>query len=563
MVFTIVTFILFTALVAIISWYLTKDDNLNTESGYFLGGRSLSATVIAGSMMLTNLSTEQMVGLNAQGFKSGLSVIAWESGASIGIVILALYFLPKYLQGSITTVPEFLEERYDKTVRNIVSIFFLLTLGVAFLPTVLYSGSIAMMRLFNIPELLNISPESAIILSVWMIGIIGSIYAIFGGLKAVAVSDTVNGVGLIIGGLAIPVLGFIYLGEGSMIKGIEYLFQHNPEKLNAIGSKDSQAPFGAAITGMRIMAVYYWCTNQAIIQRALGAKSLKEGQKGVLLTAFLKIIVAPLILVVPGIIAYNIYGNQISGDIVYPVLVNKLLPSKLSGFFGAVLFGAVLSSFNSALNSASTIFSLNIYKPLFSPNISEKNLIKVSKYFGTVLAVFSMIVAPFISKSSGGLFEFIQKVAGLFSVPIAIIVLVGIFSKKTSALAAKVSMGFFVIVYGYTQFISPVKIHFLYVIAILFIICLFLMYIVDKIIPPKKEYSLPIRYEVSVEPWEYRYTVSVMLMSLLVWIYVVFSKIGLLSQSENLKGRIGIITFIFIVLTYIICIFTRKVEKKN
>ena len=209
MVFTIVTFILFTALVAIISWYLTKNDNLNTESGYFLGGRSLSATVIAGSMMLTNLSTEQMVGLNAQGFKSGLSVIAWESGASIGIVILALYFLPKYLQGSITTVPEFLEERYDKTVRNIVSVFFLLTLGVAFLPTVLYSGSIAMMRLFNIPELLNISPESAIILSVWMIGIIGSIYAIFGGLKAVAVSDTVNGIGLIIGGLAIPVLGYI------------------------------------------------------------------------------------------------------------------------------------------------------------------------------------------------------------------------------------------------------------------------------------------------------------------------------------------------------------------
>ncbi|MCI6032813.1 sodium:solute symporter family transporter, partial [Fusobacterium varium] len=210
-----------------------------------------------------------------------------------------------------------------------------------------------------------------------------------------------------------------------------------------------------------------------------------------------------------------------------------------------------------------TIFSLNIYKPLFSPNISERNLIKVSKYFGTILAIFSMIVAPFISKSSGGLFEFIQKVAGLFSVPIAIIVLVGIFSKKTSALAAKVSMGFFVIVYGYTQFINPVKIHFLYVIAILFVICLFLMYIVDKIIPPKKEYFLPVRYEVSVEPWEYRYTVSVMLMSLLVWIYVVFSKIGLLSQSENLKGRIGIITFIFIVLTYIICIFTRKVEKKN
>lgn len=550
MVFTLGTFVFFTALVAVISWYLTKDDDLKTESGYFLGGRSLSATVIAGSMMLTNLSTEQMVGLNAQGFKSGLAVIAWESGASIGIVILAIYFLPKYLQGSITTVPEFLEERYDKSVRNIVSIFFLLTLGIAFLPTVLYSGSIAMMKLFDIPGIFGISQESAIVLSVWLIGIIGSIYAIFGGLKAVAVSDTVNGVGLVIGGLAIPVLGFIYLGDGSMLKGMEYIFQHAPEKLNTIGGKDSQAPFGAAITGMRITALYYWCTNQAIIQRALGAKSLKEGQKGVLLTALLKIVVAPLILVVPGIIAYCIYGNEIGGDIVYPTLVNKLLPTYMTGFFGAVLFGAVLSSFNSALNSASTIFSLNIYKPLFKPEASEEYLIKISKYFGTILAVFSMIVAPFISKSSGGLFEFIQKVAGLFS-------------RKASALATKISMGFFVIVYGYTQFIGSFKLHFLYVVAILFVICLIIIYVVDKIIPPKKEYSLPVRYEVPIEPWEYRYTVSVILMALLVYIYVIFSKLGILYGGEFIKMRASIITLIFIVITGLICTWTRKIEKNS
>ena len=462
MVFTLGTFVFFTALVAVISWYLTKDDDLKTESGYFLGGRSLSATVIAGSMMLTNLSTEQMVGINAQGFKSGLAVIALESGASIGIVILAIYFLPKYLQGSITTVPEFLEERYDKSVRNIVSIFFLLTLGIAFLPTVLYSGSIAMMKLFDIPGIFGISQESAIVLSIWLIGIIGSIYAIFGGLKAVAVSDTVNGVGLVIGGLAIPVLGFIYLGDGSMLKGMEYIFQHAPEKLNTIGGKDSQAPFGAAITGMRITALYYWCTNQAIIQRALGAKSLKEGQKGVLLTALLKI-----------------------------------------------------------------------------------------------------VVAPFISKSSGGLFEFIQKVAGLFSVPIAIIVLVGIFSRKASALAAKISMGFFVIVYGYTQFIGSFKLHFLYVVAILFVICLIIIYVVDKIIPPKKEYSLPVRYEVPIEPWEYRYTVSVILMALLVYIYVIFSKLGILYGGEFIKMRTSIITLIFIVITGLICTWTRKIEKNS
>jgi len=295
----------------------------------------------------------------------------------------------------------------------------------------------------------------------------------------------------------------------------------------------------------------------------LGAKSLKEGQKGVLLTALLKIVVAPLILVVPGIIAYCIYGNEIGGDIVYPTLVNKLLPTYMTGFFGAVLFGAVLSSFNSALNSASTIFSLNIYKPLFKPEASEEYLIKISKYFGTILAVFSMIVAPFISKSSGGLFEFIQKVAGLFSVPIAIIVLVGIFSRKASALAAKISMGFFVIVYGYTQFIGSFKLHFLYVVAILFVICLIIIYVVDKIIPPKKEYSLPVRYEVPIEPWEYRYTVSVILMALLVYIYVIFSKLGILYGGEFIKMRASIITLIFIVITGLICTWTRKIEKNS
>ncbi len=563
MYLTLGTFIFFTALVAYISWLLTRKEDLNTESGYFLGGRSLGATVIAGSMMLTNLSTEQMVGLNAQGFKSGLCVMAWESGASTGIVILALYFLPKYLQGSITTVPEFLEERYDKSVRNIVSIFFLLTLGIAFLPTVLYSGSIAMMKLFDIPGIFHMSQQHAIILSVWLIGIIGSIYAIFGGLKAVAVSDTINGIGLVIGGLAIPIFGLMYLGDGSIMEGIQQLYINHPEKLNSIGGPESQAPFGAAITGMRITALYYWCTNQAIIQRALGAKTLKDGQKGVLLTAFLKIVLAPIILVIPGIIAFNIFGNSISGDVVYPTLVDKLLPKQFTGFFGAVLFGAVLSSFNSALNSASTIFSLNIYKPLLKPDIDQKGLIKVSKYFGTVLAIFSMLVAPMIAKSSGGLFEFIQKVAGLFSVPIALIVFVGIFSKKASALSAKISMAFFVIVYGYTQFIRPTKMHFLYVVAILFVICLFIMYIVDKIKPSGKEYSLPIRHEVSVEPWEYRYTVSTILMVLLVWLYVVFSKIGILTENGDPTSRFMIITVIFLIITGILCMFMRRIEKRS
>lgn len=560
---TLLSFLFFTVLVGVVSWYFTRKEKLDTQSGYFLGGRSLTATVIAGSMLLTNLSTEQLVGLNAQAYSSGLSVLAWEAAASTAIIIMALFFLPKYLQGAITTVPEFLESRYDKSTRNIVSILFLISLGLIFLPTVLYSGSIALMKLFNVSELFGISENSALILMIWAIGIIGSFYAIFGGLKAVAVSDTLNGIGLIIGGVLIPIIGLKMIGNGSVVNGFSSLITDLPEKMNTIGGPKSKAPFGGVITGMRITALYYWCTNQAIIQRALGAKNLKEGQKGVILTAFLKIVLAPFITVIPGIIAIKLIGPDITGDLVYPSVVAKVLPTYLTGFFGAVLFGAILSSFNSALNSASTIFALNVYKPVFNSKIKDKDLVKVSKIFGTILAILAMLCAPMIAKSSGGLFEYLKKATGLFNVPIATIVLIGIFSKKATALGAKISMAFFVIIYGLTQFVFKTNIHFLYMIAILFVLSLIIIMIIAKVKPREEDFVFQIKKSVDTTYWEYSYTASSLTMLLLVWVYLIFSKAGILFYGDAMKERFRIITGIFVLIGIVITYFTRRYEKKN
>jgi len=357
-----IIFIAFTLLVGLVAYFATRSTNENTEDGYFLGGRSLTAPVIASSLLLTNLSTEQLVGLNGSAFNEGVVVMAWETLAAIAMVITAVVLLPRYLKGGLTTIPQFLERRYDTATKSITSGLFLSGYVVVLLPIVLYSGAIALIGMFDLTMLFGLSDSSTLILTVWAIGIIGSIYAIFGGLKAVAVSDTVNAIGLLIGGIMIPVFGLMYIGDGSLMNGVEALYAHEPSKFKAMGGSDSAIPFSTLFTGMVLVQLFYWGTNQAIIQRALGAKNLIEGQKGLILAAFVKIL-GPIIVVLPGIIAYYIFGGSLDAsqaDLSYGLLVNKVLPPMLLGFFAAVLFGAILSSFNSALNSFINLFGLDI-----------------------------------------------------------------------------------------------------------------------------------------------------------------------------------------------------------
>ena len=533
----VVTFIFFTALVAVISWYFTKNENLESNKGYFLGGRSLSGVVIAGSLLLTNLSTEQLVGMNGNAFRGGMSVIGYEVTSGITLIFMGLYFLPRYLKSGFTTVPQFLEERYDKGTRNLVAVLFLISLGIIQLPVILYSGGVAMNSLFNVSEIFHVSENAALIISIWGIGIIGGIYAIFGGLKAVAVSDTINGVGLVIGGLLIPFLGFKVLGDGSILNGIEKLVIESPEKLNAIGGAGDPVPFSTLFTGIILINTFYWCTNQAIVQRAFGAKSLAEGQKGVIYAGFLKIF-APIILAVPGIIAYQLYGNEIlKADFAYPVLVNRVLPTSLVGFFGAVLFGAILSSFNSALNSASTLFCLDLFKPIFAPNIEDKKLVQAGKIFGTVLGLVSIFVAPYIADAPNGLFEFMKKFMGFFNVPTLVIVFVGFFSKKIPAVAAKIAIFVFMFLYGIFQFVYKVNISFLHLLGGLFILCVIIMAVIGYIAPMKTPYKQSEVEEVSLVQWKYAKPTCALIVTTTIYVYILLSPLGIVGIQNNIGGK--------------------------
>jgi solute:Na+ symporter, SSS family len=525
-----ITFLGFTLLVALISYIKSRKTDENTSDGYFLGGRSLTGVVIAGSLLLTNLSTEQIVGLNGSAFKEGILVMAWETLAAIAMVITAVFLLPRYLKGGITTVPQFLELRYDKVTKTITSALFLSGYVIVLLPIVLYSGALALSSMFNIPELLGVSKTTALWITVWGIGIVGSIYAIFGGLKAVAVSDTINAVGLLIGGLLIPFFGLLAIGNGSLGEGITTLMQSNPEKFKSLGGSDSSIPLGTIFTGMMLVQLFYWGTNQAIIQRALGAKNLKEGQKGLLLASFIKIL-GPLIVVLPGIIAYHMFGDTITNaDEAYPMLVTKVLPTALVGFFAAVLFGAILSSFNSALNSSVTLFGIDIYKSHFNRDASEKKVVKVGKIFGVFLALLSMFIAPLIANAPNGLFGYLQEVNGCYSIPILTIIVVGYLTKYVPAIAAKVAIISGVVLYSISQFIlKPFVVgpdnypHFLHVMAILFVLNVLIMLVIGKLYPRKEAFKLQYTKQVDITPYKHLNVVGIIICLIVLGIYIYFA----------------------------------------
>lgn len=525
----IISFIGFTALVAIFAYFSTRNTDENSSDGYFLGGRSLTAGVIAGSVLLTNLSTEQIVGLNGQAFSEGILVMAWETLAAIAIVITALFLLPRYLKGGLTTIPQFLERRFDKTTKTIVSALFLSGYMIILLPIVLYSGGLALMTMFEVPELLGVSDTTALWICVWAIGIIGSIYAIFGGLKAVAVSDTVNAIGLLIGGLMIPVFGLMAIGDGGILNGLEVLVDSHPEKFDSIGGPEASVPFSTIFTGMMLVQLFYWGTNQAIIQRALAAKNLKEGQKGLMLAAFIKIL-GPIMVVLPGIIAYHMFQGDLSNaDQAYPALVNAVLPAPLVGFFAAVLFGAILSSFNSALNSSVTLFGVDIYKQYFNNEATERTVVRKGKGFGVFLAIMSMFIAPLIANAPQGLFGYLQEVNGAYSIPILTIVVVGYLSNRIPALAAKVAIisgvGLYLVYLGLKYFVveEGSMLHYLHVMAILFALNVFIMYLIGKWKPLPVSYVDNYTQQVDIQEWKFVKPVGIAIVILVVFIYIYFA----------------------------------------
>ena len=538
------------ALVAFFSYVKTRGVVSNKE-GYFLAGRGLSAVFIAGSLLLTNLSAEQLIGLNGSAYGFNLSSMAWEVTAAFATVCMAFVFLPRYLAGAFSTLPEFLCDRYDDGVRRMTVVLFMVGYGLVTIPGVLYSGSIAVLQLFDVPGLLSVSYSTGLAMTIAMIGCIGALYAVLGGLRAVAVSDTLNGMGLLIIGMAVPLMGLSKLGDGSVIQGLETVVTAETQKLNAIGSADDPTPFPTLFTGMIFANLFYWCANQYVIQRTLGAKDLAEGQKGVLFSGFFKVLV-PFIMMIPGVIAFHLYGDSLDSiDLAYPRLIRDVLPVTATGFFLAVLLGAVFSSFNSLLNSAATLFCLDIYAPLKGESISDIEIITVAKRASVCIALFSLIVAPLLQYAPEGLWQIIRIFTGFYNIPVIAIVMVGLFTRRVPAVGPKVVIVFHVIAYGLMQFVfaDTINVHFLHLYAILFFSEAFIMLVLGMLMPRAQAWTYRNRELVNLTPWRFAAPCAGTLLSCVAGLYLLFSPLGLVGgMSEWFMPLLGLLVMINIII---------------
>ncbi|MBN1912750.1 MAG: solute:sodium symporter family transporter [Pirellulales bacterium] len=454
-------FVAFLATVVGVSLYASRREENATD--YFLAGRKLTWPLIGFSLIASNISTEHFVGMAGQAFgRVGLAIASYEWMAAVSLVIVAWWLLPKFLKAGIYTMPEFLEYRFDSGARTIMATYLMVAYVIVLLATVLYSGSIGLLAVFNIPKVFvdrfGMSPENAhywaLIAGIWSIGIVAGAYTIYGGLKAVVWSDLLQGGALLLGGAIVTVLGLRILGDGSLIQGWSSFVAENEGKLHTVLPwNDPDVPWLAVfIGGLWVPNLFYWGLNQFITQRTLGAKSLAEGQKGIMLAAFIKLGI-PFIIVIPGIMAFQLYNDEIlalggnAGDKAYPYMISQILPPHFRGIMFAALCGAVMSTFNSGLNSASTIFTIDIYRKYVNRNASDHHQVTIGRIATTVIVVVSCLWAPVIA-SFEGVFAYIQEFWGFITPGIVAAFLVGLLCKKTPPVAAKVALLLNPILYG-------------------------------------------------------------------------------------------------------------------
>lgn len=541
MLWTVISFIGFTIAVAVISYFKTKDDDQSTAEGYFLAGRGLPGIVIAGSLLLTNISAEQLVGTNGQTWASNMSAMAFEVVAAVSCLILALFAAPRYLKSGISTIPEMLGIRYDRTTKLWFSIAYIFMFLFVQIPVILYSGSLVFENIFGLSGIIGCSKLQSIVILCIAITVIGSCYAIFGGLKAVAVSDTVNGILLIIGGFMIPFLALHILGKASgsegfaMADGMRFLMEYYPQKLNSVSPATALAPevpWPTIFLGLFFLCTQSWCTHQSFIQRLLAAKNLKEAQKGAMFCACMKIL-GFLYLALPGVIAYALFelqGNQVSGmDDAYPQLITQVVPAPLMGFFAAVMFGAIISSFNSVLNSVNTMFTMDIYYEFINKEASQEKLVSVGKKVGVIFALLAMVIGPMIYFFPSGLKTFLYSFVMLIGLPVLSGVFGGFFFKHLPKYAARFILVFHIIVYGLFLITMSSNVHYLWAITVLLPLEFLILYLMDRNNRSKQPEPWVQQdvQAVDLTPWKYRWILASIVVIGVVIVYAAFSPLGM------------------------------------
>ena len=441
--------VIYSAVILFIGFYKSKSKSGETKNSkdYFLAGKSLPWWAIGASLIAANISAEQFIGMSGSGFAIGLAIASYEFMAALTLLIVGKYFLPIFIKTGIYTIPEFLEKRYNSNVKSVLAVFWIFLFIFVNLTTVLYLGGTAL------DTIMGNGDGSLVLNSIIGLGLFATAYSLWGGLSSVAWTDVIQVVLLIIGGLITTIITLDHLTPtGGVLNGLSYIYEKAPEKFNMIlNSTDkgySDLPGIAVLAGgMWIANIYYWGFNQYIIQRTLAAKSLKESQKGIAFAAALKMII-PLIVVVPGIIAYVMFTENpevtkaftssdgtILNDKAYPWLISSFIPSGLKGVILAALSAAIVSSLASMINSTSTIFTLDIYKSLLNKTASEKRLVTVGRISGLIALIIAILIAPVLG-SIDQAFQFIQEWTGVVSPGILAIFMLGLFWQKTSAKAA-------------------------------------------------------------------------------------------------------------------------------
>jgi SSS family solute:Na+ symporter len=407
-----------------------KKGMVDTSSDYFLASRSLPWWAVGSSLIASNISAEQFIGMSGSGYAIGLGIATYEWIGALGLLIVAKFFLPIFLKTKIYTMPQFLEIRFDHHVRTSLAVFWLLVYVFVNLTSVLYLGALVMVNVMGV-ELWQ---------AVLGLALFSALYSVYGGLKAVAWTDVMQVTFLVAGGLITTFVVLSEIGEGrGILAGFAKMVELAPEKFDMILSKDhpmyTYLPgLGVILGGIWMANLYYFGCNQYIIQRALAARSIREAQRGVAFAGFLKLLL-PLLVVIPGIAAFVLNADIARSDDAYPWLLSNFIGPGLKGLVFAALIAAIVSSLSSMTNSSSTIFTIDLYQPLIRKGASEKELVRTGRITSLVVLAIAVLIAPLL-RNLDQAFQFIQDFTGYITPGVVAIFLAGLFWKRATTQAA-------------------------------------------------------------------------------------------------------------------------------
>ncbi|UAL09870.1 sodium/sugar symporter [Caulobacter segnis] len=462
-----------------------KSGHQKDSTDYFLAGKALPWWAIGASLIAANISAEQIIGMSGSGYAIGLAIASYEWMAALTLLIVGKYFLPVFLKNGVYTMPQFLEQRYGPSVRTLMAVFWLGLYVFVNLTSILWLGSIAIHTVTGLDQM-------------WALAAIGAFalaYQIWGGLKAVALTDIVQVALLVTGGLIIAWLSLGKIGGGDVVAGFHQLTTQFPEKFDMILSKDNPhykdlPGIAVLVGGLWIMNISYWGFNQYIIQRALGAKDLKEAQKGIAMAAYLKLLM-PVIVVLPGIAALVLAPQGIKPDQAYPEMM-KLLPPGLLGLVFAALVAAIVASLAAKINSIATIFTLDVYAKA-RPGQSEGHLVTVGRLTAVLAVIVGVLTAKPLLGGAEQAFQFIQEFTGFFTPGIVVIFILGMFWKKATtagALTAAIGSAVLSALFWYLQEQAIYTMPFMNRVGVVFLLSLAGAVLVSLVAPQKKVVSV-------------------------------------------------------------------------